>query len=492
MEQTHLLSEKNGERATVAVITVGGLILGAIFGAIFLAMLYRFASSFLNWPANPPHLHWYSALVGAGVGGVQAFTKSITKMRRKRATRAVADELGLEYATDVTHELEDELDNLFGGNNSVTLTNAVHRTVDSARLIIADMRYHEGGTSDSNSNASNQTVAYFSSDQLQFPSFELRPERKLLTFFSNITGIKDIDFDDYPEFSKQYHLFGWNTQPVRALFDDDLLRHFTGNPGWHLNAANNSLAMFRPGTQIDPSGFDEFIQEAMETFSLFMAASYAAQDADDAALESEPLSQADKIEALPSLLGKMIQSILVSPVELKQFLAAPTPRRIPKNILRQRMGEGSLILAVFGCVFLAAGIVLPCIALLGMTGPLLGDRIMVMGMGAMFLMLGSLTAFFAIRYRHRNYRLLRHGIVAEGKIEAVERTDTSINNQRQYRLKVRFPDGLDERTSTCNIYGEVAQEAIRLHREDQPVRVLYDRKAPQRFLWADSFAIAKL
>lgn len=100
-------------------------------------------------------------------------------------------------------------------------------------------------------------------------------------------------------------------------------------------------------------------------------------------------------------------------------------------------------------------------------------------------------AYFAIRYRYQNSRLLRHGSVAEGHIEAVQRTDTTINNQRQYKLKVRFSDQLGRRTSTCNIYGKVAEAARQRHQEGQPVRILYDRSAPQRILWADAFTLAK-
>ena len=85
----------------------------------------------------------------------------------------------------------------------------------------------------------------------------------MLNLLANVMGVQDIDFEDYAEFSDQYHLTGAQPQQIRQLFSAKLLQHFTKNAGWQVKAAGSRLLIFRPRKQYDPAHLEAFINEAL-------------------------------------------------------------------------------------------------------------------------------------------------------------------------------------------------------------------------------------
>ncbi len=42
--------------------------------------------------------------------------------------------------------------------------------------------------------------------------------------------MRDINFSDYPEFSKQYYLKGDDKEKIKSFFNDEILTYFINNP----------------------------------------------------------------------------------------------------------------------------------------------------------------------------------------------------------------------------------------------------------------------
>ena len=102
----------------------------------------------------------------------------------------------------------------------------------------------------------------------QLPTFMLTPEdlrAKLAVLF----GGQDVDFDDSPEFSRQYRLQCTDEDAVRALFTRDLRQALMQHPTQHVAGGWNDLFWWRSGGLPAPDAFDEFLMEADRVRRMF-------------------------------------------------------------------------------------------------------------------------------------------------------------------------------------------------------------------------------
>lgn len=76
------------------------------------------------------------------------------------------------------------------------------------------------------------------------PDFALEPE-SMHTKLSELVGGNDIDFKDFPDFSKRYYLRGFDEAAVRQFFNFHVISFFEGNQELHVEAYNNNLLIFK-------------------------------------------------------------------------------------------------------------------------------------------------------------------------------------------------------------------------------------------------------
>jgi len=65
------------------------------------------------------------------------------------------------------------------------------------------------------------------------PQFVLRREELVDRVFDRVrvfSSMRDINFSDYPEFSKQYYLKGDDKEKIKSFFNDEILTYFINNP----------------------------------------------------------------------------------------------------------------------------------------------------------------------------------------------------------------------------------------------------------------------
>jgi hypothetical protein len=139
--------------------------------------------------------------------------------------------------------------------------------IDSAEVAIFDRVIISGGGEGGGSEELT-TVVLFESTQLSLPYFLLRPEG-ILGKMGSAFGDPDIDFEEFPKFSRQYLLRGTEEQ-VRIVFNSNVLSYFDNDPGWTLEGFETQLLVYRnKESAASKEEFQEFVQQARMIFQLF-------------------------------------------------------------------------------------------------------------------------------------------------------------------------------------------------------------------------------
>jgi hypothetical protein len=185
------------------------------------------------------------------------------------------------------------------------------------------------------------------------------------------------------------------------------------------------------------------------------------------------------------MAGERGRRQVVTARDVDALLSQRPPRRVPDDILRRRLGPNSALFAWLGPLLAAGGLAT------GLTGLLAGgawneDRLSLLVVGAAFVLVGGLSGYFAWRFRVRNKRLLRQGLVASAVIECVEETEDYIGREQQHRVRFRVEAGGRPWTAEFNVDGRGARRAERSIEGAEAVRVLYDPRRPERILWAEA------
>ena len=74
----------------------------------------------------------------------------------------------------------------------------------------------------------------------KMPVFALDKEN-FMTNILQLSGLKDIDFKEYPDFSKRFYLRGEDEKAIRAFFTGNLIFFFESHPAYYLESNGDSL-----------------------------------------------------------------------------------------------------------------------------------------------------------------------------------------------------------------------------------------------------------
>ena len=74
----------------------------------------------------------------------------------------------------------------------------------------------------------------------KMPVFALDKEN-FMTNILQLSGLKDIDFKEYPDFSKRFYLRGEDEKAIRAFFTGNLIYFFESHPAYYLESNGDSL-----------------------------------------------------------------------------------------------------------------------------------------------------------------------------------------------------------------------------------------------------------
>lgn len=110
-----------------------------------------------------------------------------------------------------------------------------------------------------------QTVILFSWGQLRFPEFTLRPQGTLGTLAAQTLN-PGITFEECPEFSRRYHLTGWNETAIRQVFPPIVAKLGRYQTRLVVESSGFWLLVHKPGALIRSGDMQNFITEARDLY----------------------------------------------------------------------------------------------------------------------------------------------------------------------------------------------------------------------------------
>lgn len=385
-------------------------------------------------------------------------------------------------------ELQDRLTELFG--EFVDAEVLSHNSQPAVTLVVCNMSYRVS-ESDSNRHI-RQTAVVLDAKDLDLPQFHLAPHSKGLLgkLSSAMIGGMDLNFEDSPEFSTAYRLFGWGEDAVRTLFNADLRSYFTTHQEWSVRGHGSLLVIFRRSIVCEAHELDEFTQQALEILSLFRDAEARLDEYPGMTRETTPTNMQATAQKMGGIAGAMLQAQLrkfsVTQAELDDFLAQPEPRNPPPGMQRQVVGDTFMLIPI-GILFFVAGLIV------GGATVFQAGRNSEFAIGLLFLiafpLIGGLVAGITIWHRRKKLRILRRGILTTGTVTGSERSGIKVNDQVRHVVNVEYEVNGDSCSTACNVYGNAAARARQLVDSGSPVTLLVDPQDPSHVVCTDFLII---
>ena len=136
---------------------------------------------------------------------------------------------------------------LKGDNEEVT--KFMFKKENDLDLFIFEYKFQgifDGPTNAGTITFSYQQAIFFEFERSQEISFNLYPEGVIEKAKQSLL-VNDIDFDDYPTFSKAYALYGENQEGIRKLFTKPLLEFFENNKGYSVEYRKGGILIHKKG-----------------------------------------------------------------------------------------------------------------------------------------------------------------------------------------------------------------------------------------------------
>ncbi len=199
------------------------------------------------------------------IGGLVWLSFHLEK-KRTEAMRQACLRLGFAFSPKGDPALQNEMAafQLFNQGHSRVLKNLIRGTGSDADIAIFDYRYTTG--SGKNQHTRKQTVIGFRSAGLDLPAFSLSPEN-IMHKIGSVFGYQDIDFENYPGFSKRYLLRGLDETRIRMTFNDRVLRFFEQKHPICTEGLGNQFIFYRSSREVKTGDLNSFIAEGTEVLN---------------------------------------------------------------------------------------------------------------------------------------------------------------------------------------------------------------------------------
>ena len=147
------------------------------------------------------------------------------------------------------------------GNNIQYEENFMEKYIEAGKISISDVTLTQGARQASSDT--HITVVHVTETDLSIPDFALEPEG-LSTKLSEMFSGKDIDFAEYPGFSKKYYLRGPSEVPVRDFFAGPIIHFLEKQESVHIEAHKNRLLFYKKLDVLQPAQIQELEKVAEE------------------------------------------------------------------------------------------------------------------------------------------------------------------------------------------------------------------------------------
>jgi ABC-type transporter Mla MlaB component len=162
------------------------------------------------------------------------------QVSREDRLRELASNLGYGY-TAINKNITSNFGKLSSDMSVVKYEgNILTKQVGTLNYTISDLSVVMGG--DFKAGVSNLTVLSVSNLHLGIPLFAMKEEKLFDDAFLN-----DIDFEDFPKFSKTYSLSGFSDAQVRQFFTKELISYFEANDTYRIESLGSELLIYKEG-----------------------------------------------------------------------------------------------------------------------------------------------------------------------------------------------------------------------------------------------------
>ncbi|MDB4144377.1 SulP family inorganic anion transporter [Flavobacteriaceae bacterium] len=164
---------------------------------------------------------------------------SDNKTKRQKNLELIADDFELTYKPLKSRKAE-FLENFiyFKTKKIEHIFNQLSAKNDPCRLF--DITYSEG---EFIAKEVVRSTMLFIKTSKTLPAFTLDREGLLERLYV-LAGYKDIDIKNHADFSKRFYLRGENTESIRTLFTDELVRFFESNAYYHIESSKSGVLIF--------------------------------------------------------------------------------------------------------------------------------------------------------------------------------------------------------------------------------------------------------
>jgi hypothetical protein len=326
----------------------------------------------------------------------------------------------------------------------------------------------------------------------------------VLRAITSMLGAPPLELDDEPDFSDRYTVMTMNPESVRILLSreaiDSLLavddvfltfsgrgviasRHALGSSGSRstsdLGGAGTFTTQKSSDRRLDAEGTKSLLVDTLIAGGAIVDDPETSRRAADAVEGSYASEAARHLQDQGGLLGRELAKTFITGEMLDQIRTERTPRmNIPKPIARRAWGGTNiplLIAPVFGLSFAGIG------GLSMLDGQVEG--LVFLGVAA----IAGIIAAFVLRHRIIRRKLIIHGVVTEGRITHVERTDTTVNDDPVHEITLQTVDGGDP--IAVRMGSAPAQQARRMMETAPTTWVLRDPGNPSRSLWLEGWCL---
>lgn len=181
---------------------------------------------------------------------------------RQIELRKVADKLDYDFNPQRAKVTGKYRDYQLQVGNKVYEQNVLSKYTDLARIEVVDLSLTQGAMQAA--TETQLTVINLSEIQVNIPDFALEPE-SFGTKLSEFVAGRDIDFAEYPEFSKRYYLRGLAEEEIRKYFSEQIIRFLENREEMHIECHRNRLLFYKKMDLLDPSEI-EFVEKFAEDF----------------------------------------------------------------------------------------------------------------------------------------------------------------------------------------------------------------------------------
>ena len=198
------------------------------------------------------------------IGGGIWYSMHAAKKRREGFIEA-AQEMGLQSFPDGDSELMNRFAGfkLFSRGRARKMKNVIQGDSGEVKIAIFDYQFTTGNGKQTQTHY--QSVVSLQSNEIQCPGFTMRPEN-MFDKIGSVIGLKDINFDTHPNFSKMFVLKSSDEPGIREYFKPPLLEFFETKKGISVEAAHGALFFYRPRKKIKPEEVKDYLSQAYEVY----------------------------------------------------------------------------------------------------------------------------------------------------------------------------------------------------------------------------------